>query len=187
MFFCWHLGIWVWGDYRSRCWFRGLSWLSVSFVSWLLIPLWIFRECDGWILSFSGLLSWCGGKHLLVLEARGKGGMGKIVLGIYLCTGARRKAPYCFLLQNARGDPENFVWYNRVEKVHGQLLGLLASVASGWAGCVCQGWGMGHSDEVGREGQWVLLCGSHSPWELGLGQQRVGKVFRQPGLHTVKL
>lgn len=26
MFLSWYLGIWVWDDFRSRCWFLGLSW-----------------------------------------------------------------------------------------------------------------------------------------------------------------
>lgn len=36
---CWHLGIWVWGAYKSRCWFMGLPWLYDSFFAWFLYLL----------------------------------------------------------------------------------------------------------------------------------------------------
>lgn len=36
----WGLLIWVSDDYMYRCWF-----LDLTFVSWLMFPLWIFGKC----------------------------------------------------------------------------------------------------------------------------------------------
>lgn len=69
VFLPWYLGICVWGDYQSRCWFQGLSLLDVHFVPLLLLPLWISRGWDSCVACFAGLLGWCVHKRCLpVLE-----------------------------------------------------------------------------------------------------------------------
>lgn len=56
------LGIWVWDNYRPRCWFLSMSLLGGCFAPWLLFTLWMYGECDA--LAF--LFHW---PALLVLGA----------------------------------------------------------------------------------------------------------------------
>lgn len=60
-FLCAHLGIWLWGDYRSRCGFLSLSFLYGCFlISVLSLVIWSM-----WPVVEQGFPSWTGASFLV--------------------------------------------------------------------------------------------------------------------------
>lgn len=151
MFLHWCLDNWVWGDYRTRCWFLCLSLVGKNLIPWFPFLLWIFQGCIGWRLPVSLTCSSFVFKVECLLVLRTGGKEMRARWSVRSEGGMERKerklltVPVTVLGRTLR------IRSGLIEKIRrslSSLPGLLAGVTCAWAGV---------SAQVGDQNSYLLL------------------------------